>query len=221
MEIKYLGHASFLIKTKTARVVTDPFDPEMVGMKFPKTEADIITVSHHHDDHDQVDLVSMPATGSAPLIIEIPGEFEKMGVRITGYKSYHDDKKGEERGENILYKIEAEGITVLHCGDLGFVPDDGFLDEIGDIDILMVPVGGFYTIDAAQAEQLVKKVEPAIIIPMHYANPLMKNKDLAGKLTPVEEFTKKFGIEKPVALPKLIYKKEEGEAEMKVVVLEV
>jgi len=220
MEIKYLGHASFLIKTKTARVVTDPFDADMVGMKFPKVEADIITVSHHHHDHDRVDAVSIPATGAAPLIIDMPGEFEKMGVRIFGYRSFHDDKQGEERGENILYKIEAEGVSVLHCGDLGFVPDDSFLDGIGDVDILMVPTGGFFTIDPTQAAELVKKVEPAIVIPMHFNNDRLNKKNF-GELVPVEEFTKKFGVEKPVPLPKLVYKREEGEEEMKVVVLEI
>lgn len=220
MEIKYLGHSSFLIKTKTAKVVTDPYDPDLVGMKFPKTEADIITVSHHHEDHDQVDQVQLPPTGSAPLIIDMPGEFEKMGVRIFGYKSFHDDKKGEERGENILYKIEGEGISVLHCGDLGFVPDDSFIDSIGDVDILLVPTGGFFTIDPSSASELVKKVEPSIVIPMHFNHAKLNQKNF-GQLTQVEEFTKKFGIEKPVVMPKLVYKREEGEEEMKIIVLEI
>ncbi len=220
MEIKYLGHASFLIKTKTAKVVTDPYDSEMVGMKFPKTEADIITISHHHHDHDQSDLIPLPPTGAPALIIDMPGEFEKMGVRIFGFKSFHDDKKGEERGENILYKIEAEGISILHCGDLGYVPEDSFLDAIGDVDILLVPTGGFYTIDSSQAAELVKKIEPSIVIPMHFNQPKLNQKNF-GQLEKVEEFTKKFGLEKPVLLPKLVYKKEEGEEEMKVVVLEI
>lgn len=220
MEIKYLGHSSFLIKTKTARVVTDPYDSDMVGLKFPKTEADIITVSHHHHDHDRVDAVSLPPTGTAPLVIDMPGEFEKMGVRIFGYRSYHDDKNGEERGDNILYKIDVEGVSVLHCGDLGFVPDDSFLDSIGDVDVLLVPTGGFYTIDADKAAELVKKIEPSIVIPMHYNHSKLNQKNF-GKLLPVEEFTKKFGVEKPVPLPKLAYKREEGEEEMKVVVLEI
>jgi len=220
MEIKYLGHASFLIKTKNAKIVTDPYDSEMTGMKFPKIEADIITVSHHHEDHDRVDQVQLPATGSPPLIIDLPGEFEKSGVRIFGYKSFHDDKQGSERGENILYKIEAEGISLLHCGDLGFVPDDAFLDLIGDVDILFVPTGGFYTIDPSLAAELVKKVEPSIVIPMHFNHSKLNQKNFKD-LLPVEEFTKKFGIEKPQPLPKLVYKKEEEEEEMKVVVLEI
>ena len=215
MEIKYLGHASFLIKTKTAKIVTDPYDPEMVGLKFPKTEADIVTVSHHHLDHDRANLVM-----GAPLIIDMPGEFEKMGMRVFGFQSYHDKTKGSERGENILYKFEAEGISILHCGDLGVIPEESFLETIGEVDILMVPVGGFYTIDSDEAVQLVKKTEPAIVIPMHYNHPKLNQKNF-GQLTEVNEFTKKFGIENLAPIPKLIYKKEEMEQEMKVVVLEI
>ena len=215
MEIRYFGHASFLIKTKTAKIVTDPFDPQMVGLKFPKVEAEIVTVSHNHQDHNRVDLV-----GGSPTVFDWPGEFEKMGVRIFGFKTYHDKEKGAKRGENIIFKIEAEGISVVHCGDLGLVPDDGFLDRLGNVDILFLPVGGFYTIDASEAYELVKKIEPRIVIPMHYNHPKL-NQQVFASLTPVEEFTKKFGIEKPELLPKLVYKKEEEEGEMRVVVLEI
>ena len=107
MDIKYLGHSSFLIKTKTARIVTDPFDPEMVGLKFPKTEADVVTISHNHKDHNQFKNVS-GINGVDPLIIDMPGEFEKLGVRIFGFQSFHDKTHGSERGENIMYKFESE-----------------------------------------------------------------------------------------------------------------
>src|SRR3989344_3526841 len=157
MEIKYLGHASFLIKTKTAKLVTDPFDSDMVGLKFPKIEADVVTVSHGHKDHNQVKNVS-GINGADPLIIDMPGEFEKMGVRIFGFQSFHDKTQGTERGENILYKFESEGISVLHCGDLGVVPEENFLELIGEVDILMVPTGGFYTINSDEAVQLVKRI---------------------------------------------------------------
>ncbi|MEK7633826.1 MAG: MBL fold metallo-hydrolase [Patescibacteria group bacterium] len=215
MEIKYLGHSSFLIKTKTAKIVTDPYDQEMVGIKFPKTEADIVTVSHHHLDHDRANLVM-----GAPLIIDMPGEFEKMSVRIFGFQSFHDKTGGSERGENILYKFESEGISVLHCGDLGVIPEESFLELIGEVDILMVPVGGFYTIDSEEAVQLVKKVEPSVVIPMHYNHPKLNQKNFS-QLAAVNEFTKKFGIENLTPIPKLVYKKEEIEQEMKVVVLEI
>lgn len=212
MEIKYLGHASFFIKTKTARIVTDPFDPAMVGLKFPSVDADIVTVSHHHQDHN----FTKPFVSS--LIIDLPGEFEKQGVRLTGYQSYHDKKKGAERGENILYKIEAEGISLLHCGDLGVVPEEGFLEVIGEVDVLFVPVGGFYTIDFVEAAELVKKIEPSIVIPMHYNHPKL-NQEIFGKLASVTEFLKKFGVENQAPLPKLTIRKEEMEEEMKIVQL--
>lgn len=220
MEIKYLGHSSFLIKTKTGKIVTDPYDSQMVGLKFPKVEADIITISHHHQDHDKADQVGFSQIGVLPLIIDIPGEFEKQGIRIFGFKSYHDKNQGQERGENIIYKIEAEGISVLHCGDLGVVPNEGFLETIGDVDILLVPVGGFYTIGPDEAVDLIKKIEPSVVIPMHYNHPKI-NQQIFGKLASVEEFTKKFGIEKISPIPKFVYKKEEADEEMKVVVLEI
>lgn len=220
MDIKYLGHASFYIKTKTARVVTDPFDPEMVGLKFPKVEADIVTVSHQHQDHNFVKPFQQQSEDiSSPLIIDLPGEFEKQKVRITGYQSYHDKKKGQERGENTLYKIEAEGISLLHCGDLGVVPEESFLEGVGDIDVLLVPVGGVYTIDASEAVELVKKIEPSIVIPMHYNHPKL-NQKIFGQLAPVTEFLKKFGAENQTPLPKLTVKKEEMEEEMKIIQLE-
>lgn len=219
MEIKYLGHSAFLIKTKTAKIVTDPYDPEMVGLKFPKTEADVVTISHNHKDHNQFKNVS-GINGVNPLIIDMPGEFEKMGVRIFGFQTFHDKTQGTERGENIMYKFESEGISILHCGDLGVIPGESFLETIGEVDVLLVPVGGFYTIDSDEAVSLVKKIEPAIVIPMHYNSDKLNQKNF-DKLTSVSEFTKRFGLDNPVPLPKLVYKKEEIEQEMKVVVLEI
>jgi L-ascorbate metabolism protein UlaG (beta-lactamase superfamily) len=219
MEIKYLGHSSFLIKTKTAKIVTDPFDPEMVGLKFSKTEADIVTISHGHKDHNQFKNVS-GINGVSPLMIDMPGEFEKMGIRIFGFQTFHDKTNGSERGENIMYKFESEGMSLLHCGDLGMIPEESFLETIGEVDVLLVPVGGFYTIDSDEAVSLVKKIEPSIVIPMHYKTE-KSSKDFSEKLTGVSEFTKKFGLDNPVPVPKFVYKKEETEQEMKVIVLEI
>ncbi len=220
MDIKYLGHASFFIKTKTARLVTDPFDPQMVGLKFPKVEADIVTVSHHHQDHDFIKPFQLSIADKPSLfIVDLPGEYEKLGVRITGYQSYHDTKKGAERGENIIYKIEVEGISLLHCGDLGFVPEDSFFETLGEIHILFVPVGGFYTIDSTKAAELVKKIEPSIVIPMHYKHPKI-NQNIFGQLTGVEEFLRKFGLEKISPISKLVVKKEELQEELKIIVME-
>lgn len=214
MEIKYLGHASFFIKGKLGRLITDPFDPQMVGIKFPKTEADVVTISHHHQDHDYLSAIS-----GSPLVIDLPGEYEKNGFRIFGYKSFHDKKNGQERGENILFKIETEGIRVLHCGDLGLIPEDKFLDSMGEIDVLLVPVGGFYTIDGNEAIALAKKIEPAIIIPMHYKTK-GHNPQVFEKIALLDSFLKEIG-QTPEAQEKLVIKKEDlAELEMKVVVLQ-
>jgi len=200
MEIKYLGHSSFLIKNKEGKLITDPFDPKFVGLKFSKQEADIITISHSHKDHSFTGFVD-----GNPLILTWPGQFEKKGIRIWGFKTFHDKKQGAERGENVLYKIETEGVAILHCGDLGMIPTDELIDEIGDVQVLMVPVGGKFTLDASEALEMVKKVDPAIVIPMHFGRPEMAIEGLA----PVEEFTKKMGIETVEPLDKLVLKKED------------
>ncbi|OGK26203.1 hypothetical protein A2954_04420 [Candidatus Roizmanbacteria bacterium RIFCSPLOWO2_01_FULL_37_12] len=215
MDIKYFGHSSFLIRTKNAKLITDPFNSKMVGLKFPKTEADIVTISHQHEDHN-----NSSAVEESPLLINMPGEFEKKGLRVFGFQTYHDKKNGAERGENIVYKYEGDGVSVLHCGDLGLVWDDAFIDQLGEIDVLMVPVGGFYTIDPTEAVELVKKIEPSIVIPMHY-NHAKLNQQVFGKLSTVNDFLKKIGAENVVPVPKLIIKKEELLEEMKVVVMEV
>ncbi|PIY68806.1 hypothetical protein COY90_03960 [Candidatus Roizmanbacteria bacterium CG_4_10_14_0_8_um_filter_39_9] len=214
MEIKYLGHSSFFIKTKDAKIVMDPFDPKIVGLKFPKIEADIVTVSHHHKDHDQTGSI----TGT-PLILDWPGQFEKKGVRVWGFGTYHDKTKGSERGANTMFKFESEGVSVLHCGDLGQMLDDAFLEEVGDVDVLLVPVGGFYTIDATEAIELIKKVEPSIVVPMHYnkGDWDVSNKELA----PLSDFLKKIGSEGSVPVDKLVIKREDLEEEMKIVVMKV
>lgn len=218
MEIKYFGHSSFLIKSKDAKIITDPFDSS-IGIKFPKTEADMVTISHDHFDHNKIELVTAPM-GEQLLTISMPGEFEKKGVRIFGFRSFHDAKQGSERGETVLYKVETENISALHCGDLGFVPDDSFIDMIGDVDILFVPVGGHFTIDADQAVSVIKKIEPSIVIPMHYNHSKLDQKKF-GELTPVSEFLKKFSIETLQPIPKLIVRKEELEQEMKIVMLDI
>lgn len=212
MTIKYLGHASFLIKTKDAKAITDPYDSS-IGLKFPKEDADIVTVSHEHEDHNASASVS-----GQPLIIDLPGEYEKKGIVVQGFNTYHDKAHGAERGENILFRIEAEGISMLHCGDLGLVPEDSFLDTIGNVDILMVPVGGHYTITADEAIELAKKLEPAIVIPMHYNRSGLDQKTF-GQLTTLDDFLKKMGVES-AAVPQLTIKQEDLEGEMKVVVFE-
>ena len=212
MEIKYLSHSSFLVKTKDAKVVMDPFDPKFVGLRFSKQEADIVTISHAHKDHSHTDLIE-----GNPLILTWPGQFEKKGVRIWGFNSYHDKVEGKERGMNVMYKFESEGVSLLHCGDLGMIPPDDQIDEMGDVDILFVPVGGKYTLTADESAQLIKKIEPSIVIPMHYAT---AGSTIEG-LAPVDEFLKKMGVPQTEVIEKLTVKKEEFgiDVAMRVVVL--
>lgn len=214
MNIKYLGHSSFCIRSKDAKIVTDPYDPS-VGIKFPKIDADIVTLSHDHADHNYYQGV----TGE-PLIVDWPGEFEKKGVRISGFATYHDKKKGEERGHNTLFKIEADGISILHLGDLGHTLDESTLEAIGDIDILLVPVGGFYTIDAKEAVEVIKQIEPSLIIPMHYRTSAHDEK-VFGQVAPLEDFLKVYGLEIPETVDQLAIKKEDIGDETKVIVMKV
>lgn len=215
MDIKYLGHSSFQIKGKNESVVTDPFSPKMTGLKFSSVEAGIVTISHEHGDHNE----RKGVTG-ASLVLDIPGDYEKNGVRITGFHSYHDDEKGAKRGLNTMFKIEMDGIAVLHCGDLGHQIDDELAEEIDNVDVLMVPVGGFYTIDAKGAYEVIKVLEPTIVIPMHYRTDKHDEKGF-GDVAPLADFLKVMDLANIEPVKKLTIKKEDLLVEqMKVVVME-
>lgn len=199
MEITYLGHASFKIKGKTGSIITDPYDGKMLGLKFPVSEADIVTLSHHHPDHNKVENVS-----NVKKVVDGPGEYEINGVSIIGLPTFHDDKKGAERGKNTIYIIEIDGLRLLHLGDLGHKLDDATVKDIGNIDILMIPVGGSYTIDAATAIEVYKQIGASIIIPMHF-KPEGADNEILNKLTTVEDFLTQSGL-RVEKLPKLSIK---------------
>lgn len=188
MDIIYLGHSSFRVQSKVGSLVTDPFDPSMLGIKFPKVSADVITISHDHKDHNQSVLVD-----DARKVISSPGEYEIGGISIIGIPSFHDDQKGELRGSNLIYVFEVDGYRIVHLGDLGYVLSDSEVSALGDVDILMIPVGGTYTIGPDEAESVVRKIEPSIIIPMHYGSEDLNQEDFSA-LVSVEEFTKKIGF---------------------------
>lgn len=215
MDITYLGHSSFKIKTKTATVITDPFDSKMVGLKYSGIEGEIVTVSHDHQDHNAADKVS-----GVKKVVNGPGEYEISGVSIMGYKTFHDNKGGEEKGENTVYVIEADGLRLVHLGDIGHLLNDDLVEEIGDVDVLMIPVGGFFTIGPKEATEIISKIEPYFVLPMHYKTPGL-SEALSEKLLPVEDFLKESGIA-PENLPKFSLKKEDilEEQNTKVIVLE-
>ncbi|MDP2671237.1 MAG: MBL fold metallo-hydrolase [bacterium] len=210
MDITFLGHAAFRLKGKSASLVTDPFDPK-VGLKFPKVEADIVTVSHEHFDHNASGLV-----GGAPYIINGAGEYEIKGVSVVGVDSFHDDKEGAERGRNTLYNIQMDGVNVAHLGDLGQASlSNTQVEELGNVDILLIPVGGFFTIDASSAAKIAAQLEPKIVIPMHYQEIGSQIKELEGP----EKFFKEMAKENVEKLDKLSISKEKFPEELKVIQL--
>lgn len=212
MEISYLGHSSFRIKTKEAVVVTDPFDPKKVGLKYSGVTADIVTISHDHFDHNAKDLV-----GDTKKVFDGPGEYELLGVSIIGIPTYHDEKKGDERGKNTIFIFEFEDLRVAHLGDLGHSLDEKTIEAIGEIDVLMLPVGGEYTIGPNEALEVLRAIEPNITIPMHYQVPSL-DPGAFSKLKPVEEFLKLTGLSVET-LPKLSMKSGEMGEEQKVILL--
>src|SRR3989344_731525 len=213
MDITWLGHSSFRIKGKSVTVVTDPYSSSKLGFKFQKIEANIVTVSHDHDDHNQAGQVD-----GDPKVVKNPGEYEVKGVSIFGIPTYHDNKQGEERGQNTVFVIKIDSIIICHLGDLGHKLTEDQVGQIGNIDILMVPVGGNYTIDAEAAALVVASLEPKVVIPMHYNIPGMAPQ-LAEKLAPVEDFVKEMGIE-PVKDTKYSVMSDKLPTEVQVVVLE-
>ena len=210
MEISYLGHSSFRIKGKNMTVVTDPYD-EKTG-KFPKDiEAQILTISHDHFDHNQKDRVK-----GEPFVINGPGEYEVGGVSVIGVPTFHDAQGGKERGINAVYVIEIDGMRIAHMGDLGHKLSQEQLEEIGSIDVVMVPVGGVFTIDPKDAVEVVRQVDPWIVIPMHYRI----EGDTFGKLATLEDFLKEIGKPDVLPIPKLVISNDKLPEEMQVVVLE-
>ena len=200
-KLVWAGQACFQIsvsngKDHEATVVIDPFD-EKIGLKVPNFSADILLVTHNHHDHNNIKDLK-----GDPFIIENPGEYEIKGVFIQGVPSFHDDKEGKERGSNTIYTIEAENIRFCHLGDLGQKQlTDEQLEKIGKVDVLMIPVGGTFTIDSSEAAKVVGQIEPKIVIPMHYQVPKLKV-DLDG----VDKFLKAMGKNSVVPQDKLIVK---------------
>jgi len=213
MDITFLGHASFKLKGRTASVVIDPFDPKFVGLKYTGIDGDIVTISHQHDDHNQSSLVV-----GARKVITGPGEYEIQGVTVLGFPTFHDNEKGASKGKNTIYVYEMDALRLCHLGDLGHELSEDLVGEIGDIDVLMIPVGGGASLDPETAVKVVQAVEPKYVLPMHYQEVGM-NQETFGHLKGVEIFNKEMGL--PVeTLPKLSLKIEELGEEQKVVVLE-
>lgn len=210
MDIYWHGQACFRIKGKTTTVVVDPFDPGFTGLKLPKDlSADIAIKTHDHGDHNFLEAVT-----GGPVQITGPGEYEIKGVAILGVGVFHDQQNGAERGKNTVYHIQIDGINIVHAGDLGHQLTQAQLEEIGETDILMIPVGGVYTVDVKDAAEVVAQLEPRIILPMHYSI-----EGLKFPLDGVDKFLKEMGVENAVPVSKLSITKDKLPEEPQVMVL--
>lgn len=191
MKIQWLGHSCFAITlTNGKTIITDPFGSK-VGYPPPKLPADIVTVSHQHFDHSAVKVIP-----GKPLTVETAGRHELDGLVCTGVPSFHDEAGGSKRGSNIIFVIEAEGLKVCHLGDLGHLLEPGQIEKIGAVDVLLIPVGGFYTIGPAEAAKVVDQLKPRYVIPMHY-----KTKYLDFPIATAEPFLNNFpGYKKEAVL---------------------
>jgi len=192
MEITWLGHSCFLISGKEKTIITDPCHPDL-GYRLGELEADIVTLSHFHPGHSYIEAIV-----NDPRQVKSPGEYEIGGTFITGVASFHDNKKGDLRGKNTIYIIEMDDITLCHLGDLGHPLDPHSIEEIGDVDILFLPVGEVSTISLDTAVEIVRQLEPPIVIPMHY-----KTEAFTGNLGPVGKFLNKMRVPELEAKPKL------------------
>lgn len=207
--ITYFGHSAFRIRGKEKTVVTDPYDKRVFGLVMAKVAADIVTVSHHHHDHDAIERVS-----GEPFVIDQPGEYEIKGTFILGIASFHDTEEGAKRGKNTIYLIEMEGVKICHLGDLGHKLTDRQQDQINGVDVLLVPVGGVYTLEVKKMVDLINQIEPKIVVPMHY-----KLQGSLIKLGTLEKFLEEIGEKNPQKLEVLKIHKDKLPEERKVVVL--
>ncbi len=217
-KIQWAGQSCFQISVSNSRdhsadIVIDPFDEE-TGLKVPNFSADIAMVTHGHHDHNNV-----KALKGDPFVVDGPGEYEVKGVFIQGIPSFHDDSEGKERGKNTIYVIEAEGIKFCHLGDLGQKQlTDEQLEKIDGVDVLMIPVGGEYTINSSGAQKIISQIEPLVVIPMHYALPKLNTKI---KLDGVDKFLKTMGKNLVTPIDKFIVKSSTlSKGTMEIVVLQ-
>ncbi len=210
MEITWLGHSCFRIRGNKTTIVTDPYSPE-VGETPLKLTADIVTVSHKDAGHFYVQGVL-----DHPKLITGPGEYEIGGVLILGIATYHDNAGGAEWGKNTIYLMEVDDIAILHCGDLGQMLNASTIEEIGGVDVLLVPVGNKTTIGAATAAELIRRLEPKVVIPMHYP---AKNMDI--DLEPADKFLKEVGVKEITPQPKLSITKSKLPLTTQVILLDL
>ena len=211
MTITWYGHSCFRLESKDLSVLIDPFSPE-IGLRPPKIKDAVVLVSHGHYDHNNIE--GLPRES---FLAKGPGEYEIKGIFIRGIQSFHDKSQGQERGLNTIYSIKMEDMNLVHLGDFGQEkPSEEQIEKMGDVDILMIPIGGTYTLNYKEAVEAIQEIESKIVIPMHYKIPGLKI-DLDGP----EKFLKEMSLtpEKAEKVWK-IQKKNLPVEEMKVVLFD-
>lgn len=163
MRICWHGHSCFEISNNET-IVIDPHDGRSIGLRKPEASADVVLISHDHYDHNAARVVSKR---NAKILTE-PKSYRNKRVQIKGFSSFHDEMEGAKRGLNLMFKVSTEGINLLHCGDLGHVPDPKLAEKIGEVDIIFIPIGGVFTIGASTAWEVIRALKPKVAIPMHY-----------------------------------------------------
>lgn len=191
VRVSWLGHAMFLLEDGSGhRLVTDPYGEE-VGYSLPRLMADIVLVSHDHFDHANVGLVE-----GEPLVVRDAGRREIDDIVIQGFPTFHDSSGGKERGLNTVFRIEMQGLTFVHLGDLGHILGEDLISELKGADVLFVPVGGTFTVDDRQAAELVRALAPRIAVPMHFRNagcnfPILTEEPFLERFSAVERVGKR------------------------------
>ena len=207
MEITWYGRACFRLKGKEATAITDPCPPA-TGFVAGKHDVDLLTISHAHPDH------SYTRSISAGLTLTRPGEYEFHDLLVTGVRTYHDGARGAERGENMIFAVEVDGVHICHLGDLGHLLTEEQVAELGPIDVLLVPVGGTTTVTPAEATEVVSQLSPKLVIPMHFAID-----GASADLMSPETFLHEMSVE-PIRQPKAIVTPSSLPDETQVVLLE-
>jgi L-ascorbate metabolism protein UlaG (beta-lactamase superfamily) len=215
MKIKWYGHAAFLITSdQGVKIITDPYEPGAFGGQLTygqiKDQSDIVIISHDHADHN--DTKSLPGS---PEIVKGSGSKTVKGIPIKGISTYHDPSKGSQRGDNTIFTFSVDGMKICHLGDLGHILGDKELAEIGPVDLLLIPVGGYFTIDPKEATRVAEQIKPKVLIPMHF-----KTKKCGFPIAPVEDFLKgKSNLKRPKA-SEAAFEKKGLPQQMEILVLE-
>jgi L-ascorbate metabolism protein UlaG (beta-lactamase superfamily) len=192
MEITWYGRACFRLKGREATVITDPCPPS-TGFVAGKHDVDLLTLSHEHADH------AYNRSITAGLTLKRPGEYEFHDLLVTGIGSFHDAVGGQERGRNVIFSFEVDGVHITHLGDLGHLLSEEQLTELGPIDVLLVPAGGVFTVTPAEAAEVVSQISPKIVIPMHF-----RVDDASSDLLPADKFLQEMAVAEPIRQPKAV-----------------